>query len=171
MDNIHFHLFHLYDVNLRLSHKNNIEEEVKENKDNNNEYFDKEFSERLKIMSRRKEKSARFDRINNQSKYNIQSDNKYEEGTTALDSIYNQLCLKPYNIDENQVNNLSKYLRIQQFDTESMDLDLELNELNGNISKSASSQCVDALLQMFKAARSMFLYLYMFSMIESVFFF
>lgn len=94
MDSLYFHVFHLYDANLRFSKKysDSINEDSKDKK-NHNEYFDKEFSDRLKIMSDRKEATARFERIsNNPSKFTIQSERQYDdENITALDSIYVQL--------------------------------------------------------------------------------
>ena len=165
MDNIHFHLFHLYDTNLRMIRNETVNVITKDNydeKDVENPYFDKRLANHLKILSNGRESSARFARINdNQSKFTIKADNQYDgddnnSTVTVLDLIYTQLSMKPQDIDQESIKNLSEYVKNQQFDTESMHLDFQLNKMNGNIVQSVSTECAHALSAIFKSYQSMF---------------
>ena len=169
MDSLHFHLLHLYDSNLRISKKNAInhdynDDEKDEKRDT--EYFDAEFSQKQQLISKRRTASARFERINSNksSKFTMKSDDQYEDNDgqtmTGLDSIYHQLSKEPYNINKESINKLEEYVKEENFETESMELDLKMNEDKGNISSSTSSQCVNALIKMFKAAQGILICVY-----------
>ena len=98
---------------------------------------------------------------NNNSKFTIKSDNQYdEENMTSLDVIYKQLSDETYNIDKDSINNLSNYVKLQQFDTESMKVDLDLNGTSGNIAISISLHCTDALIKMFAISQGIFIYMH-----------
>ena len=159
MDSLHFHFYHLYTTGLRISNKNIDTTEQK----TDDEYFDPQLFRYREIMSNKRAETARFNRLNDpkSSKCNIKSDTQYHAdngtSTTALDCIYHQLQNDPYCIAPDYIMNLHKYVEIQQFDTESMQNDVDLNGTNGFIA-SAPAKCMDALIQIFTLSQGMFVY-------------
>ena len=130
MDSLYFHLNHLYTTGLRISTKDIDKSSVIDDKRSDNEYFDFELSRQYKLISSKRGEITPFDRLNGvqSTKFNIKSDTQHQQddgtATTALDSIYHQLPMDPYNINEESINNLKHYVKDHQFDTESMDNDL-----------------------------------------------
>ena len=130
----------------------------------NDQYYDAEFSRRINTISKRRNESARFERLNNtqSAKFNIKSDTDItstdlKENMTALDCIYTQLSSDPHNINEKAIKTLVEFVKLDGFDTESMETDLKLNGNDGNIAGSTSPECVDSLIKIFQASQCMFL--------------
>ena len=160
MDNIHFHLFHLTDANLRISSKDTMNDDVMQNQDRN-EYYDAKLDKMRRSMLQRRSQSARFNRLNNteSSKFSINSasakNGNHGQTKTALDSIYNQLSVGPYYVDTESITDLKHFVVDEKFDTESMEIDVSSNGINGNIATSTTTNCSNALIKIFGAARSM----------------
>lgn len=156
MDSIHVHIYHLYDMGMRISSK---KKSIEAYRNSDDQYFDIDLSRQKRIISNTRKATAGFERINTikSTKFNIKSDNQYQdedgEVMTALDSIYQQIP-----DDQESIDNLRNYVKSQHFDTESMEKDLELNGYDGNIASCTSLQCVNYLINMFRSAQSYCLY-------------
>ena len=162
MDSFHFHLYHLYDVGLRVSTKEAIDDEKDEEIKSDDPYFDAVLSRNHKEISNKRKSATRFERIsNNSSKFTIKTDSKVDddEGMTRLDSIYHQLSSEPYAVEQDLITELKEYVKQELFDTESMDCDLNLCGKTGNIAGSTSKHCGNSLINMFEAYRGMILYI------------
>ena len=115
-----------------------------------------------KIISNKRNTSRRFDRINNtSSKFTIKADSQYNDdySMTVLDSIFDQLSEN--DIEEHSITTLKQYVNDQEYDTESIEIDLEINNGNGNLSAITDQNCINTLITMFEQSRRMF-YLYLF---------
>ena len=75
------------------------------------------------------------------------------DGTTYLDTVYAKLI--EAGIDKERVKNLEIYVRKEQFDTESMDLDLKIDN-GGNIQNDLQNvNCIDCIKEMLEKSTSM----------------
>ena len=72
-----------------------------------------------------------------------------ESGMTGLDSIYDQLSNEQYDLDQESITKLAEYVKEQRFDTESMDLDLQLCQYMSNIASSTSDDCIEYLFEIY----------------------
>eukprot|EP01084_Bolivina_argentea_P238632 400900_1 len=88
MDSLHFYLFHLFDVGLRVkSNPNDID--IKDENDNNVKCFDKEFSRIISMINERKHITAAFNRFNTNDKFNINVKQQNSDSSmTYLDEMY-----------------------------------------------------------------------------------
>ena len=152
IDSFHYYLYHLFHAGFRIKsveiqQQNEQDEKTNSDNDDNDEYYDVEFEKRKKIISNTREKTQRFKRISNQktqqTKFNIQSDQmQYEEnaeefeegkeGITYLDTVYQKLY-ENHDIKKEEINNLIHFVLIEEYDTESVDLDLQIKNNIGNI--------------------------------------
>ena len=166
MDSFHFHLMHLYDAALRISKEDISFDDAEIKKDS--EYFDAELSRQHAIISSKRSGYARFERINNthSSKFVIKSDDQYVDkngkALTTLQLIALQLIKKPYNITREPIIQLDEFVVDQEYDTEAVQLDLQLNGSDGNIFACTSLKCANALLRIFTMSRSMWVYICMY---------
>ena len=162
MDSIHFHLYHLHDVGLRVSVNQATDDKKNKDINSNDPYFADEFATYHQLILNKRGNRARFDRIsnNNSSKFSITTDIDMEsdEAMTALDSIFTQLSTAPYDVDNESIIKLDKYVKEEAFDTESMELDLKLRAKTGNIGAAISQHCVTSLMQIFESYRGMIVY-------------
>ena len=107
------------------------------------------------------ESTKRFKRIssgNNKYKINQVQDNDIvnntDNGITYLDSMTEHLYHK--NVSEDVILKLIKYLKSEQFETETVDIDLFLSDKGGNINKYMikNQKCVGIMIDMFRKSRS-----------------
>lgn len=159
MDSFHYYLFHLFQGGLRIARQpdNNIYD-TDDHKSNNKSY-DPAFSRMVNIIGSTRTNSIRFDRISSGNKYKIemQSDvtgtNMDEaQGTTYLDGLFKQLYEKDFK--QQTISKLYAYLKNEGFDTESMDIDIQMKV--GNISSYVrNEQCINAINCIFNDSRGM----------------
>ena len=149
MDSVHYFIFHIFEVGLRTPSipttiTNDTDHDEKSNKD---EFFDAKFAElRQRINDTRVNTNTfrRFGRQANNSKFslNIQckhdqideeesNESEQEAGTTFLDSVFDYL--QKMKIDHVVINNLQKFLNLEEFDTECLSMDLIDHNKPGNI--------------------------------------
>ena len=157
MDSIHYYIFHIFDVGLRSPALLSSTKDTTKTSPGKNEFFDYEFAEiRERINANRSNTNLfkRFKRSINDSKFNIniQYDHhkinetelniiEQEPGVTFLDSIYQHL--QKCNIDNGVINNLKELIDSEQFDTESVSIDIDDYGQNGNISTEIKNkQCI-----------------------------
>ena len=169
MDSLHLYVFHLFDLSLRTPSdvKKELNHEEKTNK-NEDVYFDDNFSRLNKRASKAREATNRFNV--NSSKYHIktgaqddddfianQDDIMLERGTTFSDQIWEALM----EIDEIGMQKLVKYVEKEEYDSESMDIDVHLPNKDGNISKHVNNNALTkAVIAEFDQAHRTYFYLH-----------
>ena len=183
IDSLHFYIFHIFDVGLRIPSRPkdyNSNHDEKGNIDitsGKGEFFDPEFAE---IRQRINEKGAntnsfeRFGKQGNDSKFSINiqyqdeqmeeekaNGNQQEPGCTYLDSIYDHL--QNMNFDDGLINNLKKFLDLEDFDTESVSMDIvDDGGKNGNIMEvTQNDQCIVAINKLIANDLRMLINLYL----------
>ena len=155
MDSIHFYFMHCFDAGLRtLKNQRNLQQtQIKNDNDNDNEYqyFDAKFASIKQTISQKNKNTASFRRFarSNNTKFTIKTelDQQYidtnddkegkeemkdDGGETFLDSIYSHLCR--YNVDEGILNGFKKYLEDEEYETDSLLIDVDQIGIKGNIS-------------------------------------
>ena len=141
MDTIHFYVFHLIQGGLRVTNKSKVDEDEKEDeeKEHGTQYFDSSFKRMSSIIKQTKTKTNRFGRLNG-NKYNISVVNEPvaddgdgdgvagDDVDTFLDTVYSYLEVNTNNnnINNNNIGLLLEILTDNGYDTESLDLDLEI---------------------------------------------
>ena len=167
LDSLHFYSHHLYDTGFRTKYDNDPVDDNKENgKTKWDEcLYDEEFAKRRKIIWSTNGKTARFNNISSNggqkftiSKHIDQQENiKNEEiksSDTYLDSTYEYLSAIGIKIEA--INSLKQYVVSEEFDTESVGIDIEIT--NGNIAANVNDeQCINSIINKFRESRRMFL--------------
>ena len=158
MDSFHYYIFHLFVTGFRFIDQGK-DDEIDDSKDNDHSAsYDPEFAKMEEAISSTRAVSDRFDRISSGIKYNINGTNTESEGDesqgiTYLDTIFQHL--QQINIPNDVISRLYNYLKEHKFDTEAMDMDLEIND--GNIKQYMidDSKCIDAILHHFNQSHRM----------------
>ena len=166
LDSFHCYLWHLYDVGLRCIRQK--EEKQMQDTDVNNgtllESSDPEFGRISDIVSSTRGSSNRLDRISSRNKFNIEmtqvapskkmTDDAYD--ATYLDGVFRHLYES--GVLNEMILKLMRYLKREQYDTESMDWDLHLSAHGGNIFRNlCNKECAKLLEDIFKTSRGMFM--------------
>ena len=185
MDSLHFLLFHLYDSSLRISNSYKQSALSEDNSDHfKNEYYDRDFSRILQSMQKTRKSTNRFSRLTT-SKFNISGviDQKYDDDDeidvgddcdTFLDDTYDKL-LAFDNPDSAQfVSKLKEIISDQEYDTEALDIDLQLFIRDGksNISSEINNDSfMNEIDKIFNAAKGIFYFIYFYFVFSLLFFF
>ena len=133
MDSLHFYLFHLMTSGLRMSIKQDLNEDTDDGDDDLPPYFDRSFSRISNFIINSKDATNRFTRLHG-NKFNISAVNDVnddvtdiinDENYTFLDLMYKHLLLL------NKHNNpliikLIEIIETEEYDTYSVDIDLDL---------------------------------------------
>ena len=166
MDGLHYFVFHIFDIGLRtpsIPTTADIDDEQKSITIKEDEFFDAKFAALRQRLNDKRENTKifkRFGRQENNSKFSINIQNNHDDtvnvqqtktiqqecGFTFLDSIFKYL--QKMNIDNDAINNLKKFLELEQYDTEGVSMDVidDNNGKNGNISKVIKDkQCIVAI--------------------------
>eukprot|EP01084_Bolivina_argentea_P226553 382678_1 len=127
-DNVHFYLFHLNDLGLRMTNNNKTTDSKITDQKNDN-YVDAKL---LKIQNEINSKIKKCDlqRLNDDknTKFNIMigdTDEKFEIGNTFLDDMMTEI-VDDKHIDEITLYQLRKYLTFEQYDSDSLINDVNL---------------------------------------------
>ena len=133
------------------------------------EYFDLQFARIHNKIRKSSEKTRRFSRISSATnkftitnfvcideKNHMDNAQGYDNGDdTYLDSIFDELSNK--GIDFEVINELKKYIIFEEYDTESVEFDMQIKNGNGNISNHINNKkCIDCIIEMFHEAHCMF---------------
>ena len=111
-----------------------------------------------------REKVARFNRViaGNKFSLSVDSADKPDEptddeatgGITYLDSVFDHL--EKSKVSPEIINKLADYVKYEQYDTESLDLDLKLNGEHCNISRHVQDKdCIECIRNMFNKSSRM----------------
>ena len=174
LDSFHFYLMHLHHVGLRCipSNETSVQDnDAKDDKTQREESYDPEFARIGRIITSTRNASNRFNRISSGNKYNIEMGNNIEtevqqkdnDNMTYLDTVVEHLY--KVNIQNDSILRLVNYLKNEKFDTESMDMDVDItNKSDSNISKHMANhkECMDAVIGMLKRAKGTPLFVYIF---------
>eukprot|EP01084_Bolivina_argentea_P112102 199961_1 len=121
LDNIHFYLFHLYDVGLRITQTKN--DEYNNKSKNNNKYacFDDHFANKRKIIMQKRQTlkfdTDRFNRTNNKFNLNVElKTDEVKDEEQWMDTMFENI-----NAD---ICTLHKYVADEEYDTESIQQDV-----------------------------------------------
>ena len=158
MDSLHFYLFHLYHSGLRVT-KHDEEEEIKDDNDDTNtddEHFDKIFYRLNKQIEERKHLTKSFERFksNKNNKFNLAVNNNNETtgDTTSLDALYDYLS-KQKHIPAEVMNKLKDFVNSEEFDTESLRIDLHYYDNVANFIQ--SNECIGNMNYFIQILRGM----------------
>lgn len=155
MDTFHFNLMHLQAAGLRV-HVENIEEKQSEDRP----YFDGKLSKMSNHLTKSRETTNRFIRLST-NKFNIsvvndttKSNDEYigDSLDTFLDVVFESL-----QSDNKDISELKEIVIAEEYDTESMDIDLQMSAQTGagNISNQLQDEAMIALISyIFNAAKS-----------------
>ena len=149
IDSLHFYIMHMFEVGLRIPRMDNDIDPENEEKKDNNIYFDQDFDRihtKIRDLNETTPSFLRFDTENN-SKFNIKTDKNGTEddnktqgiidgGATYLDEFLTHL--QQDGIEENIIENLRIFMKNEEYETESLIIDIRNNGQNGNI-----SQCIN----------------------------
>ena len=168
MDSLHFYLSHLHDVGLRCLSQEEDDHDTDDNINNkNNESYDPEFARIGSIISSTRSSSDRFNRVSSGNKFNIEMDDAIqneedqieidddESSVTYLDFLMEEIYWM--DVNEDVITKLINYMKQEQFETESMDLDLQLRD--GNIAKYMVNheKCMNAVIEILNQSRGVVL--------------
>ena len=163
LDSLHVYLIHSHQIGMRIAQKtiendDGFNGDNKES-DNDNSCYDHEFARYKDIISGTIDVTNRFERIssnNNKYKINQISDETIFDETddeTYLDSLIDHLYHE--NISEDIILKLIAYLKKEQYDTETVDIDLSLSNVGGNINKYMNNkECMKSVMNMFTKSKS-----------------
>eukprot|EP01084_Bolivina_argentea_P203535 347611_1 len=138
MDTIHNFLFHLTDLGLR-SNDNVYHSQIKNtliNQHNQYNVYDEIFAKKKTFISKQRKMLGfvveRF--IDNNNKFNIHS---VSSVSSNKEETFMDIMLKcvATNANSNEINQLRKYLNDEEFDTDSIGIDVNNNYINSNILK------------------------------------
>eukprot|EP01083_Nonionella_stella_P059342 155223_1 len=134
LDALHFHLFHCFDVGLRMRKMNDNEDQIEdEQKQNNDRYYDHTLARMDKTILERHHVTAQFDRFSTQNaKYNIAttSDKQQSNNRTYLDQIIIHLIKQRF--DDVDIKKVVQFINDEQYDTDAVRDDHAVPP-NGNI--------------------------------------
>ena len=166
-DGIHHFLFHVFQCGLRdigdIESDQGIEEDFKGRGD---EYHDGRFAKMSARITATRDNTQRFDRMNGTNKFNINAGNDNpidindgnHDHETYLDSLY--VNLDNIGIEEKVIENLANYILNEQFESETIDLDLQILP-KGNIENEIKDwKSIWAIKEMFEKTTGMLLYIY-----------
>ena len=165
LDSIHHYIFHLSVCGLRDFQDKDSDN--KANEDQGDEYHDAEFAVMNKRILSTRPKTQKFSRLSAVKKFSINiknnnnNDDLKEESDgdviTYLDTIY--MLLEKEGVNKKIISNLKNFVINEQFDTESMDLDLKIDDNDGNggnIERTIKNdQCIKCIKNMFTKSTRM----------------
>lgn len=159
MDSLHFYLFHCFDVGLRTFAKEtkdigNIHQDS-ERKHIQNEFYDPSFSKMVNKVDHCSQTTTSFNRFQNNKKYSIQTavnENDTMKNNTYLDELYQHLIEnKKEENNEEIVYKLRRFVRNEQFDSESLMEDIMEILPRGNVSNHIqNAECIDSIQNFMK---------------------
>ena len=170
VDSFHFYLLHLHELGLRRIKK----DETKTDNDdtNNDDSYDSEFAEIADVISNARSSTNRFSRLSSSNKFNIktggaikiksdQPENLVSDNVTYLDVLIEHL--HEMKIEKDAILRLINYLKKEQYDTETLDLDLRMMAQESNVSQHMvdSEKCMEAVNKMLGKSRGMVLWFYL----------
>ena len=164
LDSFHFYLFHLYQVGLRcIEYKeDDYVDDRKEDK-----LYDAQFARIQKVISSTRGSSDRFKRVSPGNKFNlkveetIQNEEDQKEyqvnecDITYLDTLWQHLY--EMKVPEDVILRLVNYSKEKEYETESMDMDLQID--GGNIEQYMvdHQECFQAVVGFFNKSRGIFI--------------
>ena len=169
MDSLHFYIYHLEESGLRYAiEKEDSDDDLGDDskKEEMHEYFDINFSRLIKQNKRTRDAVNRFSRLYD-NKFNISVDNKdidnhydcdddKEDTETYLDALYSHLNNK--SIKDSIIWTLKKIIICEEYDTESLDIDIEIFKNCGtsNIAlELKNDHVVNEIVEYFQTSKSM----------------
>ena len=157
---VHFYLYHLFETGCRshITDDESKEEEEEEEEETADKYYDRQFAKMARQIRSTKGRTERFDRISDGNKFSLNVDNndnkssndiKNDDESTYMDHIYE--TLEESSINKEIIDRLRSYVLYEEWDTESMELDLKI----GNISNYLNHKpCMDVIINIFKKTMS-----------------
>ena len=169
MDSCHYYLLHLFTAGLRVVTKtrDDNDDNIDNVEDPDDQCFDPEFARIGDIISSTRSKSERFDRVSTGNKFNIELSGKgvrnknEDDNITYLDAVFDHLY--DIKIKKDAIQRLKVYVKLQEFDTEAMDIDLQNKDqkectMISNVCKHMKDhkECRAAVISMFTESRCMY---------------
>ena len=175
ISSLHFYIHHLSHAGFRfIENKENMDYKQDDDEISNEEYYDFEFAKRQKMISTKHQRTARFNRLSSKytNKFTISSNNDdndrlkqkeiMENGETYLDELFDHLM--KMKITNTTISKLKKYIVCEEFDTESINMDIigsNDNKNVGNIEININdAKCLNVIKHKFNTSRSMFFFIF-----------
>eukprot|EP00484_Ammonia_sp_Unknown_P022647 CAMPEP_0197027098 /NCGR_PEP_ID=MMETSP1384-20130603/7073_1 /TAXON_ID=29189 /ORGANISM="Ammonia sp." /LENGTH=797 /DNA_ID=CAMNT_0042455895 /DNA_START=21 /DNA_END=2414 /DNA_ORIENTATION=- len=152
LDSIHFYIFHIFDVGLRVPPQENQVQPADDMKEEDaNRHYDAVFARKTQEIEQRQAATKAFDRFNagKNAKFNIQVDSnesvsiaaQSNNDKTNLDKLY--VYLHRSRVHQEVIAKLHQILVDEEYDTDAMDDDFNRGKDDGNISVALdASKCV-----------------------------
>ena len=160
MDSFHFYIFHLFQTSFR-STLNQGDDEMKVNS-NDNPYFDADFSRLRQRASIAQSWTKYFDRFGSETiKFKIMTDNQYDDHNSIsvdedlsdekIDTFLELNVIAPLaktKIEESLIQKFCNFIREEEYDSESIDMDIQNDNGEGNISVHIQNQkCLNIIME------------------------
>ena len=164
MDSFHHYLLHLFQCGFRITKANDNGNDDDPSDHDYDVCYDPEFARINNIISSTQSSTERFNRVSSGDKFNIEAsdaaqsmyydDNDDGDNITYSDTVYQHLHVQK--IKEDVIVRLETFLNAEEYDTESIGLDLKI--FNGNIYQHMinDEQCMDAIMYIFNQSQRMF---------------
>eukprot|EP01084_Bolivina_argentea_P254138 427146_1 len=150
LDALHFHLFHCFDVGIRVKKGKTEEDEKQDEKEGEkSEYFDSAFARLNKMILERQHITKEFDRfsLKKNNKFNIQAEDEQiqdeNDDDTFLDSIY--IYLQNDNNSENDLKKLNAFITQEEYESECIEYDVNIYKTYGNIEQAVNTKCKEGI--------------------------
>merc|ERR1712228_591863 len=153
LDAAHFHLFHLFDVGMRSVIIDNDNDSDQKNA--NDRFYDAKFAQMIERVNGKRSHTQKFERFRvSKNKFNlveIEDQNK-----TFLDEMIAYLWT--VGVDSTDTFILSQFLKKEQFDTDSVQMDIELNKANifKQIKNEKAMECIKKFIKTIKSQKRTF---------------
>ena len=159
IDSLHFYLLHLFDSGMRIkrpkNEKKQQEEEMEEER-HDSEKFDIEFSKMCQQIKQRRSIRKSFDRFKSDQKFTI-STSKQQTSTSTfiLDDLFKHLS-SIKTVSEASVSRLFKYIKDHQYDTESVEIDVNAKSDGYIANHLKNEEIMKEIMNFFKTLKSMY---------------
>ena len=166
LDSFHFYISHLHHVGLRYIQHQQDDHYHDDKKQDHDQLYDHQFARIHNIISSTRNASNRFNRVSVGSKFNIEVNktiqneqdqdehdvNEYDH--TYLDTLWQHLY--KLKIKEDVILKLVNYSKYEEYDTETMNMDSQIE--NGNIAHHLvhHQKCFKAVTELFNKSRGIF---------------
>merc|ERR1712228_649656 len=154
MDSLHYHLLHLFDTGMRSINEYKDENDNDE-KNENDRFYDAKFAQMIERVNGKRSHTQKFERFRvSKNKFNlveIEDQNK-----TFLDEMIAYLWT--VGVDSTDTFILSQFLKKEQFDTDSVQMDIDLNKANifKQIKNEKAMECIKKFIKTIKSQKRTF---------------
>merc|ERR1712228_54149 len=152
MDSLHFHLLHLFDTGMRSKDEYKDEDDNDE-KNENDRFYDAKFAQMIERGNGKRFHTQKFERFHVSNKFNLVQNNANDSNTTFLEELMKNMLQSGIS-----VFNFEAFVIEQEFDTDSVQMDIELNKANifKQIKNEKAMECIKKFIKTIKSQKRTF---------------